>query len=250
MTGIIIQARMGSERLRGKILKKLGPLTMIEHVVERASRAKLIDAVVVATTMNDAEQSLIDLLLEKGIKYYRGSENDVLKRYIDAAEFFGIDTVVRVTSDCPLIDPDMIDYVIEQFSKVGAEYSENCRINRTCPRGLDTEVVRLETLKRIYGKDLKPFEKEHVTVHIYENQEEFKILPVSPMNKEINRPDLRLTVDTTEDFELMESIYGKLYRDGNIVDIYEAIKLLDSDKELRAINSKIAQKTVVEGKNY
>src|SRR3989344_3642737 len=215
MTAIIIQARMGSSRLSGKIMKMLAGKPALWHVVERCRKSKMADKVIVATTVNPEDDVVEKFCLENKILYYRGSSENVLERYYEAAKEAGADTVVRITSDCPLADPSVIDSCIEVFQKSGADYVSNVEPGeRTFPRGLDVLVFGFSALEKSYKEADSDYEKEHVTPHIWKNKKgEFKIGPTVTASPEYAR-DYRLTVDYQDDFRLMEKIYCGFYKEG------------------------------------
>lgn len=169
-TAAIIQARMGSTRLPGKILKDLMGKTVLQHVIERVQQAKNIDEIIIATTTLAQDDVVADEALKCGANYFRGSENDVLARYYGAAKENNVDIVVRITSDCPLIDPFVTDEIIRYFKQdnmydivtnAGSDLSK-----RTFPRGLDTEVFSFQSLERAYQQADKDYQHEHVTPYI------------------------------------------------------------------------------------
>ena len=166
---IIVQARMTSTRLPGKVLKTVLGKPLLEYQIERLRRVKLADEIVIATTTNNADQPIIDLCDRLSIPYYRGSEDDVLARYHSAAIFHQADTVVRVTSDCPVIDPQVIDRVIYTYIDEHPKYDyvSNC-LERTYPRGMDTEIFSFNALEQAFQQAITQPDREHVTPFIYQ----------------------------------------------------------------------------------
>lgn len=239
--GIIIQARLGSTRLPKKILKDLSGKSVLEHVVDRMKRVEDISEVVVATTTESRDDELCEFLSQKQIKYYRGSENHVLSRFYETAKEFDFDVVVRITSDCPLIDPkvtkQIIDYYLsESYDMVtngGADIS-----NRTFPRGFDTSVFSFGVLEEAFLKATTNREFEHVTPYIYDNKH------VGYFKNEQDYSKYRLTLDTPEDFKLINCIYENLYNDNNFFGLEEIVNFLTENPHLRLINSNIKQKEV------
>lgn len=205
----IIQARMGSTRLPGKILKKVMDKTLLEYQLERVRQSRLIDEIIVATTEKDQDQAIVKLCEQLGQKVYRGSENDVLSRYYEAAVQNKADVVVRLTSDCPLIDPEVIDEVIQLYLKrrVDIDYASNT-LERTFPRGLDTEVFSFGALQKAHERALLEGDREHVTAYIYTNPSEFHLVNLSCRQ---SLGSHRWTVDAEEDFELIKRILEHLY---------------------------------------
>lgn len=240
----IVQARMGSTRLPGKALREIGGETMLAQVARRALRSELIDDVVVATTLNPADDAIIEECSRLGLQYFRGSEGDLLDRYCRAAEAFDADPVVRITSDCPLIDPEVIDKVIRAFLSVCPDYASNTLVC-TYPRGLDLEVFKAAALKKAWEKASKPHERTHVTPYIYQHPESFSLLPVTG-TADYSR--LRWTVDTREDLEFVRAVYDNMASMGRGGEFSwsDVISLLESRPDLANINSHIRQKSLEE----
>lgn len=238
----IIQARMGSTRLPGKILMNVLDKPLLEYQIERVKRAKFIDQIVIATTINETELPIIDLCERLGISYYRGSEEDVLSRYYESATQYNADIVVRLTSDCPIIDPVIIDKVISAYltEKDIVDYASNT-LKRTYPRGMDIEVFSFEALERAYLNAESKSEKEHVTPYIYQNPNDFNLFSVVNESDESRH---RWTVDTIEDFMLIEKIILSLYKNNALFTINDVVKLLKQNKDWIKINSYVVQKGI------
>lgn len=236
----IIQARMGSTRLPGKILKTVNGKTLLEYQIERVNQAKSIDQIIIATTLKESEQPIVELCEKIGIDYYRGSELDVLSRYYEAAQKFGVDVIVRLTSDCPIIDPEVIDKVVNQYlnNQSSVDYLSNT-LERTYPRGLDTEVFSFVALNKAYHEAVLLRDKEHVTAYFYTNPDFFKLQGLKSGRKYGN---YRWTVDTEEDFELIQHILRELYNPNKLFLLEDVIKLLKDHPEWNEINSHIEQK--------
>jgi spore coat polysaccharide biosynthesis protein SpsF len=236
-TAVIVQARTGSTRLPAKVLRPLAGRPLLWHVIDRVRRARSADTVVVATTTNEADRPLMDLAREAGVEAFAGSEDNVLSRYIAAAESVGAETIVRVTSDCPLIDWNTIDDVVALFRRGVLDHAGL----EGYPRGLDTEVVALDGLHRAHALSAaEPETREHVTLYMYRHPEAFRLgrLPAPPP---LARPDWRLTVDEAADYELISAIYDELY-EGEAIDIREVVALLDGRPDLVALNAHVRQK--------
>ncbi|MBT9172535.1 MAG: 8-amino-3,8-dideoxy-manno-octulosonate cytidylyltransferase [Syntrophomonadaceae bacterium] len=234
----IIQARMGSTRLPGKVLEQIEGQTMLACVVRRAGRASLVTELVVATTEATADLAIADECRRLGVPFFCGAEHDVLDRYYQAASGRQADVVVRITSDCPFIDPQLIDRVIAEFQRHnGLDYVSNTLPPRTFPRGLDVEVVYFAALERAWLEDDNPAWREHVTPFIYRNPEKFRLYSVT---SETDYSDLRLTVDTNEDMALARRVYGYFGHDR--FSWREIIKALDRHPQWLEINRHIAQK--------
>ncbi len=238
MTICIIQARMGSTRLPGKIMKDLAGKKVLWHVVNRVAKAKNIDKIVVATTVNQEDDLVEHFCKENGFLVYRGSAENVLERFYEVAKKFGADHVVRITGDCPLIDPHIIDFCVEAFLKVGCDYiSDVPPGDQPLFRNQDVEIISFFALEKTFQNALKIYEREHVTPYIWQNKkQEFTIGPTVAIDSKYNR-NYRLTVDYPQDFELMEKIYRKFYKPGEIIDIVEVYSFLDKNPEWVAINS-------------
>jgi len=232
----IIQARMGSSRLPGKVLKEINSKPMVLQVIERLKKSKKIDNIVLVIPDTKENDILESFCLENRINYFRGSEADVLSRYYGAAEKFNSDVIVRITSDCPLIDPEVVDWVIEKHLSSGADYTSNV-FKRTFPRGFDTEVFNFEVLKKAYQETKESYQREHVTPYIWQNPEIFRIESVEA-SAELNYPEFRLTVDTEKDLELIRRIFDYLPDPG----IKKVIGLLKEKPELVKLNSNVKQK--------
>jgi len=236
----IIQARMGSTRLPGKILKTVNEKTLLEYQMERVKRSKSIDQIIIATTIKESDQAIVELCERVGIDYYRGSEQDVLSRYYEVAQKFDVDVIVRLTSDCPIIDPEVIDKVVYRYldNQSSVDYVSNT-LERTYPRGLDTEVFSFEALSKAYQEAVLPRDKEHVTAYFYTNPDLFKLQSVT---SEKNYGNYRWTVDTVEDFELVRLILGELYNPNKLFLLEDVIRLIKEHPEWNGINAHIEQK--------
>jgi spore coat polysaccharide biosynthesis protein SpsF len=221
----IVQARMG------KVMAQILGRPMLSWVVERLRSATLLDAVVVATTQQPEDDTIVSLCRDQEVPCFPGSEQDVLDRYYRAALCHNADVVVRVTSDCPLIDPGVVDKVVQAFLMKPVDYASNTVI-RTYPRGLDVEVVAFDALERAHRNAVLSYQREHVTSYIYENPSQFKILSVTGE-----------AVDTAEDLALIRAIYEQL---GSRSTFSEILNLVDRHPELAEINSTITQKALHE----
>ena len=248
MIGAIIQARTSSTRLPGKVLLELpygSGITVLQQVIRRLKQSKKIDTIVVATTEDKADDAIVDIASRESVSSFRGSKENVLERYYLATKTFGLDTIVRITSDCPCIDASIVDALIAQHIDAGADYTSNA-LARTYPHGLDAEVISFATLAATYEDATQDFEKEHVCPFIYRsNPHKFKILSVTAP-KELQYPDIRITLDTQEDYALLCVIFDFLFP-GNIgFQTNEIIDLFKKKPWLGLINKKILQKKVFE----
>lgn len=240
----IIQARMGSSRLPGKVLLDLAGEPMLARVVNRTRRAAMLQEVVVATTTKPAEEAIVELCAARGWPYFRGSEDDVQDRYYRAAKQYQADIVVRITSDCPLIEPEIVDTVVQAFlaRQPHVDYGCNFLPRRTFPRGLDTEVMRFDVLEQAWHEDRNLAWREHVTPYINRNPELFHIHGVT---NDVDYSFMRWTVDTADDLQLIRAVYQRL---GNRDDFNwrEVLSLLECAPELLEINRHVQQKELVE----
>ena len=232
----IIQARVGSTRLPGKALLPLAGRPMVLHVAERAMRIPGVDAVVVATPDGPEDAPLRDLLDASGITWSSGPLEDVLRRYALAAASAEAEVVVRITSDCPLLSPAVSGRVVAAFLDGDADYASNT-LERTWPRGMDTEVFARSALDLVDGLATEPYEREHVTPAIWQHPERFGLRSV---RNETDLSGLRLTVDTPEDLALVEAIFAELGRED--VELDDVVALLARRPELAALNAGVAQK--------
>ena len=191
-TVAIIQARMGSTRLPGKVLLDLAGEPMLARVVHRVQRAASLQEVIVATTVQPADDAITQLCAGRGWPCARGSQDDVLDRYYQAATASQADVVVRITSDCPLIEPDVIDQVVGALlaGQPEVDYASNVQPPRTFPRGLDVEVIRFDALERAWREDVDPAWREHVTPYLYRHPERFRIHGVFNADMYIINPDI------------------------------------------------------------
>ena len=238
----IIQARMGSTRLPGKVMKDIGGETMLARVVWRARRAKLLDEVVVATTSKSVDAPIVSECSKLSAPIFRGDEQDVLDRYYRSAQANRAEAVVRITSDCPLIDPEIIDDVVRAFLKAKPDYASNT-LNHTYPRGLDIEVMTMASLERAWHESNKPYHRSHVTPYIYQNPDLFRLLSVKA---EGDYSSHRWTVDTHEDLSFVRSVYGR-FDNQDTFNWHDVLKVLDREPELMEVNHHIRQKRVEEG---
>lgn len=240
----IVQARMGSTRLPGKVLLPLLGRPILCRVVERTRRARLVDAVVVATTESRADDPIVALAGEEGWTIERGDEDDVLDRFVQVARRHGAATIVRITSDCPLVDPALIDDTIVAARRSSADYASNSLEPRTFPRGLDVEVVSREALERAWREDHDPAWREHVTPFLYRHPERFRITRVAA---HVDQSAHRWCVDTSEDYELVQRIYGALDRDD--FTWLDALSVVEANPDWELINRGVAQKSVPAGED-
>ncbi|WP_341322412.1 glycosyltransferase family protein [Solibacillus sp. FSL H8-0523] len=237
----IIQARMGSTRLPGKILKKVNGKPLLQYQIERLRDCEELDEVIIATTELSKDNLVADFCKENNIICFRGSEQDVLSRYFLAAKQYKADVVVRITSDCPLIDPEIVDKVIKYYKDNNFDYVSNV-LERTFPRGLDTEVFSFTSLEKVYIEAKTADEREHVTLYYYNKENEFT---KGNVKNDRDLHNYRLTVDTEEDFTLIEKILSTLFVGNPKFRLMDIITLMEKNPSWYGINAHIEQKKVL-----
>jgi spore coat polysaccharide biosynthesis protein SpsF len=231
---------MGSTRLPGKVLKELCGRPVLLHVVERLRARRRLDGIVVATTDQPADNIIVDLCRQEGIACCRGSETDVLDRYRQAAREQGAEIVVRITADCPLLDPGLVDRMLAAFAAQAppAAYLSNT-LRRTFPRGLDVEIFTAAALARAWREARSPAEREHVTPYIYRHPELFRL---ANYEHEVDLAAHRWTLDTPADWELIAAVYRQLYRPDKLFGMTEVLALLERQPQLAGLNRQVRQK--------
>ena len=232
----ILQVRVGSGRLPNKALLFGYDKSLIEHQVERILFSKFADNLVVATTKKKEDKIFNKLLNYKKVSVFRGSTNNVLKRFYDCAKYYKSDIVVRLTGDCPLIDYKLIDKALIYFLKNDYDYVNNIN-TMFIPDGLHVEIFNFHTLKLAYKKAKSKFDKEHVTPFILKNKKLFKLKKINSKKKyTIN--NLRLTLDYIEDYYLIKKIYDELYKKNNKFNIKDIISLIKKNPNYLNFNKK------------
>ena len=232
---------MGSTRLPGKVLKDVCGQPMLSRVINRVRRAKLPSKIIVATTTEAADSTVAELCAAQSIDAFRGSELDVLDRYYQAALVSGAEAVMRVTADCPLIDPQVLDRLISVFEESKPDYASTTLV-RTFPHGIDAEVMTMEALTLAWREASKPYERVHVTPYLYLNQDRFRCVNVAC---EADYSRLRWTVDTAEDLELIRNIYSRL-GPGDSFGWRDVLAVFEREPALADINRGISQKRLEE----
>lgn len=218
----IIQARMSSTRFPGKVLAPLAGQPSIVRQIERARRATLLDDVVVATSVDDSDDDFAGLLAQHAIPVYRGPLVDVLQRFVDIIEELRPQVVVRLTGDCPLTSPAVIDDIVSRFLSSDLDYASNSLVP-SYPDGLDVEVMRADALVRVAGMSLDPAEREHVTLGIYRRCDIFRVANFSGAT---DLSDLRWTVDSPEDYEFVYEVYRELYEKQPAFDVSDILSYI------------------------
>ena len=241
-TALIVQARMTSTRLPGKVLLPIAGRPMLSYQIERLRRVRRADRIVVATTTNASDDPIAAFCAAEKIDCTRGSEHDVLSRYFEAATRFAAETVVRITSDCPLIDPSLIDLAIATYTEANGRYDYvSNMIEPTWPYGMAVEVFSARALAEAQAEAVDAAEREHVTPFIYWRPGRYQLKSLTM------QPDLsaqRWTVDTPEDFELIRRILETLYPREPAFGMADVLSLLDKHPDWAEINRGVIQKSV------
>ena len=241
---IIVQARMTSTRLPGKVLKEILGKSLLEYHIERLRRVKSVDDIVIATTTNETDLPIVALCERLGVTVTRGSEQDVLARYYEAAMLHHIDIVVRVTSDCPLIDPTVIDKAVAMYREPGDKYDYvSNSLTQSYPYGLAVEVFSGKVLQEAYLEAVAAPEREHVSPFIYTRPERFRI---GQLVQSENLSHHRWTVDTPDDFELVRRIIEALYPHNPQFSTEDVLELLKEHPDWFQINAHVHQKKLGE----
>lgn len=221
--GIILQARMRSNRLPGKVLKRLEGKPMLWHIIERLKEVKQSDELVVATSVNVKDREVVKLAESCGVECFTGSEKDVLDRFYQTAKEFQFEQILRATGDNPLVDPEEADRLLSLHFETAADYSSNkSEVNSGLPIGVGVEVFSFDALERSWVEGNNKDHREHVDEYILQNRDSFNI-KVLPAPESKRAPDLRLTVDTEEDLNYMRDIYHQFYTPGSIVPVEQVI---------------------------
>lgn len=235
----IIQARIGSSRLPRKVLMEIEGKPILEHLIDFLKFSQLTNKIIVATSKLNQDDEIEKLALKNNVDCYRGSEIDVLARYYECATKFQGDLIVRITADCPLLDPRLVDQAIEICIKSNCDYASNM-IHQTYPLGYLVEAVKFTILDKLHKTQHDPLSREHVTYHIRQHPEQYKIEEILlPQN--LDRHNWRLTIDYKEDYELLSKIFSKLYVPHSFIKYEKVVELLDNNLDLLQINKKYCQ---------
>lgn len=238
----IIQARMGSTRLPGKVLSDLGGQTALARVIRRVRRARALDDVIVATSESAADLAIVDQCRRLSTACFRGSEDDVLDRYYCAAKEVEATAVVRITADCPLIAPEIIEETAAAFLNEQPDYASNALVPGY-PRGLDVEVFTMEALSRTWQHARLPYERVHVTPYMYEVPGRFRVLSVAA---KADYSHYRWTLDTSEDLSMIRTVYEH-FGSNDLFGWRDVLALMQQEPQLAEINMHVRQKAVHEG---
>jgi len=235
MITAIIQARMSSTRLPGKVLREFSGDTLLGHIVKRVRQAKSISKIVVATSKSSADDVLVRWLKDREISFFRGDEANVLNRFFMAASQYEAQHIARITSDDPFKDPEIIDAVAELYFSEKLDFAYNNR-PPSFAEGLDTEIFSVEALSKANQEAKDSFEREHVTQHFYRHPGTFK---QKNLTSKVNFSHLRWTIDTTEDLEMAESVYHHLYKTDQIFLAKDILILIEKHPEIAQINQAV-----------
>lgn len=237
MVAAIIQARMGSSRLPNKVMKEILEKPLIGYLLENVSKAKQIDTLIVATTTNKEDDLLAKYVQEAGYRVFRGSEDDVLSRYYEAfhtlKEIETYKGIVRLTGDCPLLQPELIDKVITTFLE--NDYDHVC-LSEDFAEGLDTEIFKPQLLKEAYENAKNASEREHVMLYVSNNRDKYNMYQ---LGNETDDSNYRITVDEPEDFEVVKTIIEEFTKENKELTIKNIKEFLDQNEDIHALNSTI-----------
>ncbi|MFH0754729.1 MAG: glycosyltransferase family protein [Candidatus Omnitrophota bacterium] len=233
---LIIQARMGSKRLPGKVLMEIDGRPLLGHQVKRVGSSALVNRIVIATSISKEDDLIVSFCQQNGIDCFRGSENDVLSRYYECAKQYQADVVVRLTGDCPLSDPELIDKVIDLFYSKGVDYAANTVPpgTRKYPSGLDVEVFSFLALTRAHEEVVNAHDREHVTFYFWKPGHGFK---TAQLDSAVDYSKFRVTVDYPEDFEVVSFLVNELKRRHSFGHAGELFEILDKHPDVKSKNS-------------
>jgi spore coat polysaccharide biosynthesis protein SpsF len=240
--GVTIEARMAATRLPGKVLKPLAGAPALTRLIERVRRAQSVDTIVVASTVQASDDAIAAVAKEQGVACFRGSEDDVMGRVLGAAQTHDIDVIVELTGDNPLVDPELIDRVVEEFVASKADYAANM-LERTFPLGMDIQVFPTAILADAALRTDDLSDREHVSLYIYRAPDRYRLHNVAAPAAS-RRPDLRLTLDTDADYRVISTIYEALYPANPAFGLGSIITFLDGRPDVAKLNADVAHKWV------
>lgn len=243
---VIIEARMSSTRLPGKVLMKVNKKPILKHMVDRLKHCKLIKDIIIATTLKPQDDIIEKFCKKNKLKFFRGSESDVLGRVLFAAKKFRVDVIVEITGDCPLIDPNIVDQTISTYllNKKKVDYMTNA-LRYSYPNGMDVQIFKRKLLNKVSKLTNSKHDREHVTTYIYSNPKKFKIFEISaPPN--LYWPGLGLTLDTKQDFELIKTIIKNLSKIKPFFTCLDIINFLKKNSRFVKLNKNIIRKENLE----
>jgi spore coat polysaccharide biosynthesis protein SpsF len=229
----VVAGRMGSSRAPGKTMAPLAGRPSLWHIVQRLRRVPELDGVVVATTEGPEDETIRELAREVGVPCYAGSADDVLGRTLESARSVGARTIVQVTGDCPLVDPEVVAEAVAAYTAEDADYVSNRLHGYTYPDGYDVEVFAVSLLEQVDAATQEPYDREHVTTYVYGHPERYRLLGVEATGRR-RRPELHLSLDTAQDVALMQEIYDVLWRQDRDFTIDDVLDLLDAQPDLAA----------------
>lgn len=234
----VIQARLGSTRLPGKTMMTIEGEPLLGHLVKRIKATNYVNDIIIATTVNKRDDAIVEFARSNNLKFYRGSEEDVLDRFYNACVEFSVDTIVRVTPDCPLLDPRVVDIVITRYMEGNYDYVSNVIIP-TFPDGLDTEVFPFKSLKKAWHEAKLLSEREHVTAYIIKHPDKFRLFNVRREGEDLS--GMRWTVDTQRDLEFIREIFLNMKSRDGIFYSEDIIDVLKKKPDLTKINAGITR---------
>lgn len=236
----VVAARMTSTRMPGKSMAMLAGRSSLAHIIARLKRSRYLDGIVVATTDRPTDDPIRACATEEGVPVFSGSEENVLGRTLKAAQSVQADIIVQVTGDCPLIDPGVVDQTVTAYLRERPDYACN-RMPETYPNGLDTEVFATAVLAEVDRLTGHPDDREHVSLFIYEHPERYRLLNVAAP-PEHHWPDLRLTLDTPEDYQVIVTVYEALYPVNPVFGLTETLEWLRAHPQWLDVNRHVMQK--------
>jgi len=240
--GAVILARMRSERLPGKVMLSLKGKPVLQWIVERLKNSKYLDNIIIATSDDVSCDPIASMCIRLGYSYFRGSEEDILDRFVKASAPYNLDAVVRITGDCPMVDWEIVDTLIDLFFTYKCDYCSNV-LRRTFPIGFDAEVISTDTLEEI-NQLAVGIDRQHITTYIYKTHPERYLMVDLIAGEDVSHPELRVTLDTLEDYVVINTLYELLVGSFLVKDV---VRLLNTLPKLAGINSKVEQKHYLEG---
>jgi len=234
---------MTSSRLPGKVLKEAGGKPLLQILIERLKKVEQLNEICVATTINETDEPIVELIRKLNISCFRGSEEDVLSRVLGAAKMCHADIIVEITGDCPLIDPEIVSQVIDLYLHNECDYASNCE-PITYPIGMDVQVFSVELLAMADKEGNLPEDREHVSWFIRRQPERFNHLTLFAPPA-LKYPDLSITLDEKEDYELIKCLYESLSKNNEFFTCYDMVNLLKSNEKLASLNKHIIRKEVI-----
>jgi len=244
--GAIVQARMGSTRLPGKVLKNLSKnYSVLGLLIERLKISKELDKIIIATTSNENNKAIIEEVKKYNVDWYIGDEENVLKRYYDAAKKYKLNIIIRITSDCPFVDPKILDDMIKFYKLNSYDYIRNVDETTNFSRGFEIEIFNFEALEKAFKNAKSKPEKEHVTYYLYTHPEEFSVFSYNIEDLE-KFDDLRLTIDEKDDLEMCREVCKNLFENSKSIDfsIYDILDIIKKNPELMNVNKHVQHKNI------